>query len=692
MKRPSSVFLTSFFLSLLLGGLRAPFPARAQAGDGTALITAVDTQAFPGINVFVLVNDPAGSHIAGLSAEAFTLTENGAAVAGLEVTEQDVGVQVVFVLDTTDAFKARDANAVTRLDYIQQALTDFARTTPWMKEGVDDVTVLAAEGLLVEHSSRGGEVARAVGDYTSTFAGVADPFPLINQALDYASEVSLRPGMRRYVVFISNGLKWSGGSTPLNDVAARAAALQVPIYTTFVGPAGDEITAAAQNLRRLSELSGAAHFIFESPQSFTPLFQRLADQGRQYRLSYRSGLSTTGQHALSAGVTLTTGAELASNEVVFPLRVEAPVVTLRDVPPDVVQLAPEPGADSQSARPATYAVPILVDFPDGHPRTLNEAQLMVDGQVVASSTPAAAVEALTWPLAGYAESGTHTLQARVTDELGLMAESETVTVTVSLEIPAASSTAAQTTPTATGARNLRLLAAAVFGLLLLVALAAGGWLWYARRGRLGPAPAARDVSAPPGEWRGVRAQQLPEAEPRRPAPRLRLAVPHVSMPSFHLPRRAGYAQPPSQAYLEVLESGGGGAPREDIQLPAETLHFGRDAAVAEVVFHERSVSRLHARIAQVAEAVFCIYDEGSTSGTWVNFTQVPAGGGWELRHGDVINLGRVQLRFKRRDVPADEAANGARVVRVTPAGEPAPPAEPPEGDSGATAHHPSVKS
>ena len=53
------------------------------------------------------------------------------------------------------------------------------------------------------------------------------------------------------------------------------------------------------------------------------------------------------------------------------------------------------------------------------------------------------------------------------------------------------------------------------------------------------------------------------------------------------------------------------------------------------------------RIEAVAENVYRIYDEGSTSGTWVNFNQVTSAEGHELTTGDVINLGRVKLKFKK---------------------------------------------
>ncbi len=162
----------------------------------------------------------------------------------------------------------------------------------------------------------------------------------------------------------------------------------------------------------------------------------------------------------------------------------------------------------------------------------------------------------------------------------------------------------------------------------------------------------------------VPAAPTPKNAQTKPRPALRLAG-----PSFRFANPA-QAKATGKAYFEVVEAGGGGAPRENIEIGQAILRLGRDAALAEVVFQDRSVSRCHARITEEAEGVFRIYDEGSTSGTWVNFTQVPQGEGQELQPGDVINLGRIQLRFKRRDVPASASSNGAR---VTKADEPSPP-------------------
>jgi pSer/pThr/pTyr-binding forkhead associated (FHA) protein len=89
--------------------------------------------------------------------------------------------------------------------------------------------------------------------------------------------------------------------------------------------------------------------------------------------------------------------------------------------------------------------------------------------------------------------------------------------------------------------------------------------------------------------------------------------------------------------------------------------------LAEIVFSERSVSRLHARVCETAPGLFQIFDEGSTSGTWVNFTQVAQEVGRELHPGDLINLGRVQLRFQMRAAPGRSRSAGQPKGKFTPA-------------------------
>ncbi|MCC6187933.1 MAG: FHA domain-containing protein [Anaerolineales bacterium] len=679
-------------LSLLLGA--TPVCAQDSSEPG-ALITAVDADNFPQVTAYLLVNDAGGHRVPGLTAQDMRLIENGNPVGNLTVTERAVGVQVVFVLDSTDAFGARDVNAVTRLEYLQQALVAYAQED--MRPGIDDVTVLASEGPVVTHSDDPGLVIRAVQGYTSTFAGVADPFTLINWGLDLASDVTRRPGMRPQLIFISNGLPRPDSAGFLADAATRAAAAQVPMTTLFVGPPGAEATTGATNLRRLAELTGGLSLTYTGAESLAPFVEHLAEQGQQYALVYRSALAVTGQHRLSAQVTLSGAKPLAGGEtitatdVVFPLRVEPPALSFGALPPSVVRVASSAEADPAAAEPAALEVPLIVDFPDGHQRGLHSLELLVDGEIVASLSAAPSITMVTWPLSDYAGSGEHVLQAHLVDELGLAAESEEARVTVTLQVPAAP------VPVPAPVRWLAqpgapLLAMALSGLLLAVGVGVVAW-WGLTRADRARAALAEDggeddlqitqaaapvrPGLPPGAatrpGRTARAtvarsslQVEAGAQPadRRAVPAGRWHLPSVSLPPLRWPGRGAGAQA-CAAYLEVVEPGGGGAPRLAIELPAGPITLGRDAAMAEAVFHDRSVSRLHARILPV-EGGFRLFDAGSTSGTWVNYAPLPAETGHDLQPGDLINLGRVQLRFKRRDA-ANHGANCAPVVKVTPA-------------------------
>lgn len=617
-------------------------PAHAQTESGVAVISAVDTTAFPDLSVYLTVNDAAGERVAGLPTSAFTLIENGAPLSPQSVAEATVGVQVVFVLDTSPTFKSRDSNGVTRLDYLKQALAVFARA--YASES-DDLTLLAPEGVLAAHVSRATDLVQALETYTSTYAGAADHYAFLSQALDLAADTTPRPGMRRSVVLLSNGL---GPNPPINDLSLRAEAAGIAIHTVFIGPEGAGATAEAQALAEFAARNLGTHTDFQ-PDALEPLFARLAAQRTQYQLTYRSTINVTGQYTLAVQIALPAAPTLRAAAVSFPLRIESPAVAVN--PPARL----DPAA----------VIPIAVTFPDGHPRTVTQAILLIDGQAVLTQSTA---EALAWPAADYL--GAHTLQVQIADELGLLAQSELLTVTVAAPVTVIA--APQIAPAPTG--FLRPL-----GLLVVAAgsIGLGAWGWFRLRSKR-PARRVEATPTPP--------VPLEDTQPIRPFFKERTgqlgslpkgafaALPRVSLPQLRLPPRGQAAsqgdQPQGKAYLEVIEPGGGSAPRGNIEILTPLVKIGRDHSEVTLAFPDRSVSRLHARLEET-ECIYKIYDAGSTSGTWVNFEPITNGTGHELKDGDLINLGRVQLRFKQRVKPQSAApAPSAEVSPAIPSASP----------------------
>ncbi|HQN09715.1 MAG TPA: ankyrin repeat domain-containing protein [Thermoanaerobaculia bacterium] len=110
------------------------------------------------------------------------------------------------------------------------------------------------------------------------------------------------------------------------------------------------------------------------------------------------------------------------------------------------------------------------------------------------------------------------------------------------------------------------------------------------------------------------------------------------------------------ARLRFRETPGGAL--RTIDLPGGELLVGREDA-CQVVILERSISRRHARLV-ATEQGWCVYDEGSGNGTFVNGHRVTDA---LLRHGDEVRFGMVPGWFEDDPPPVATA--------------PQPPAEPP---------------
>jgi uncharacterized protein YegL len=82
----------------------------------------------------------------------------------------------------------------------------------------------------------------------------------------------------------------------------------------------------------------------------------------------------------------------------------------------------------------------------------------------------------------------------------------------------------------------------------------------------------------------------------------------------------------------------------------DRLRIGRDATQVDIAFDDTRISRWHATLVK-EDGDFLIYDHGSKNGTWINEMRVPFNGSSVLENGDVIELGRggVQLRFEREE-------------------------------------------
>ena len=158
--RRASLFVVAVLL--LIASFGALPLASAQTLASVAL-TYIDTSAFPEVRTFVSVSESDGRRIGGLQASDFQLSENNAPVEITQASEEETGLQLAFVIESSIPFSKRDAATVTRLDHIRNILTDFAvgqsdvTPRPYMKDTLDSVSIFAQEGPIINASSVGGE-------------------------------------------------------------------------------------------------------------------------------------------------------------------------------------------------------------------------------------------------------------------------------------------------------------------------------------------------------------------------------------------------------------------------------------------------------------------------------------------------------------------------------------------------------
>ena len=74
---------------------------------------------------------------------------------------------------------------------------------------------------------------------------------------------------------------------------------------------------------------------------------------------------------------------------------------------------------------------------------------------------------------------------------------------------------------------------------------------------------------------------------------------------------------------------------------------GRSAKCSIVLSGDRYVSSQHAKI-QCLMGIFTIQDLGSTNGSFLNGERLAEGKNAKLRDGDVIVLGRTEIKFEIR--------------------------------------------
>ena len=616
--------IQNLLLSLLFILVLFSLPGRPDAwaqSESRLDVTTADTSDFPTIRIKLIATDGESRRLPNL--DGLVLSEDGEPVPDYAVDDTPVGTELIFVIDANKSINDRDeAGGLTRFEKVRDSIIRYA--SQFMDESqLDQVSIIVPSDdggvLLLDRAVFPNAVINEINFYQPE---PTDPTPInemLTLALNHASE-SHGEGRFQTIMLFSDGAQLD---QQLDYMALidKAQAINIPIFSAILGARADDNE--IENVRGLVQPTRGSYVHMPEPAEADPIYSLVQTHRPQFQVQYRSQLGSSGPHQVKlelAGATAETEVEL---ELAPP---DAELVVDNSRP--IRRVVASPDDPLTSAEPAIQPLVIHVTWPDGHPRGLGDVILMVDGTpqppVTEPILSADGLVILDWDISNLDE-GTYELFVKVTDELGLQGQSGVLPMAIVVEgraepVPEGSETIPTPEPEEASPeqesgllQNLGLVGVgfgllALFGAFVLLVLA----VVLVRRRKPSEAPAAPSAEPPP-------------------------AVDHqatqVIMPAFAVQR--------ANAFFEPLEN----APdhRGNIEISSDKMAVGRDPNLAQIVFADKSVSRLHARIME-QNGVYQLYDEGSASGTYINFQQVSLKP-QTLSDNDDVHFGRVHLRF-----------------------------------------------
>lgn len=610
------------------------YPVPAVQTTIPLVVPLVDASQFPDVKSYVSVPQlPAGVPITPTVANFF-LQEDGSRVTPTKFDLERRGALIQFVLDTSVDLTQKGATQQQIWTEESQALLALTDTDKWLdKKGSADLVSVVASQNDPDHPN-----VTFTKDYQllHNFAYIDKvpisgtlPFDqLLVQGINALAQKGANDPRRRLMVVFSNGIPPTTDVNKLQTLPDLARQNDVAVFVVYFGASEQPATAA--NLRRTATLANWRYYWYTSTGAMESVFQQIYNFGFQYVLTYRSKAAASGNHTLRAAVRAGEESKIeVYNSGQYSVTLAPPRIQVTVPEGGLVRHGNEWNSVVTDTVPAAVPVAFTMDWPDSHKRQITRLSYAVDDgveQIVENPPATGGTVSVDVDVKGLGD-GPHTLDAYLTDELGLRGQVEDVVIPIRIVLPEPPlierlrQTLARVGPPG----------ALIISLLLLIAAI------YIYRKR--PAVVMSTL--------GTLGRSVKVAT------------------DFFVRPKAGERKP-AKAYLMPLN--GADANQEPIAIRAETTRLGRDDSWANIVLQDTSVSRLHAKIVEEQDGGFKVYDEGSKSGTYVNEEEVGIKGTW-LRDGDVVALGRDEFQFKLEIGPKEATEIYERVSRNRPAKE-----------------------
>jgi len=565
---------------------------------------APSTDSFPRITINVSVNDNSGGLLRGLQVDQFAILENDVRIDDIELTEDVLGTRQVFVINTNLDMRVRDASGQSRYEQIRNAFLTWWQLPEPSQLGVDSLSLLTAEAVLVARSDSSAELATSLNAFEPSFQEELDGYGLLSQALNLVYDAP--QGNRPSFILFATPILPSNAELPLDNIIAQANEKDTVIFPIVLASSLDPEQPGLEPLRLIAEATGGQLILYNPQDGLQGLAEQIISFRSVYQLSYPSLIQTGGEHTIQVEANLDDTAVLSEAQT-FSLDVQPPAVAFVQPPLEITRSSDDTALPLTDYPPTEQPLSVLITFPDGFPRAIQRAVLYVNEDIVVDRAEPP-FDSFVWDLTNVLEPGPYLLRVEIQDELGLQSATLPHRIELAVDVPPSGIAAL-------GPALGSLLG--VFTLLLVGIASVMILLTFLRRQR--------------------QLQPVPQISPGRAILSSRRST--LLNESMQAPVEAHLLYPEDMDH-----------PERWIPLTGAAYGLGSDPSVVPFPIVHPSVSGLHANLKRNAAGDYILRDQGSTSGTWVNYKQVDHNG-CVLKHGDRIHLGRVELRFKLDQPP-----------------------------------------
>lgn len=576
-----------------------------------------DLSQYPQINLSFRATDGTGKFIKDLQADDVEIVENEQRLSADALELVNSGVQFIVAVNEGPTLANR-YSGVSRFERIKTAL--YTWFSAHDAQSQDEFRLFTNQGAVKLEPFQPADWSRVVEGYQPDLRVQQPGVSSLSSAVDAALSLGPQTKKTTAILFITP-LPHADQYAGLTDIFTRAGQNGIHIFVWLVGPQDYAASEDALKLKGFSEQTGGTFFLFSGSEELPAITEMLDPLEYVYQLSYKTSLNISGDYSLFVRAAKN-GLALESDPVNISLKVAPPNPFFLSPPVEITRSWSETRRKRDSVlTPDSTKIQIMVEFPDGMPRSLQYSRLFVDNKLAAENKTEPFTE-FTWDISDITASGSHELKVVVEDKAGLTGETIEVPVDITvLEKPMnfieRVFARVNIVNGIIGATLILVTASSIVALIRMLKKRS-----YKPLHKQGTDPVTQPVEIN-GEY-SLAPSQMDQ--------------------TIEWPVMRGVGLAPARLVRKSINPQETPQPPE-IPLSGDEVTIGSERKKVDVVLTHPSISGVHARIFKDAEGNFRVADSGSNAGTWVNYAPVSTRGA-RLEHGDLVQFGRIGYVFE----------------------------------------------